>query len=684
MDKIQNYALGYTALGWPVLPLHWITAEGVCSCGKLDCHSPGKHPLVRNGVKDATLDPTQIQNWLKKWPNANIGIATGAVSGVLALDVDPRHGGDDSLDAIRAKYGKIPDDVMAVTGAGGTHFLFKYPGNVGRSTTNLWPGIDTRGDGGYIVVEPSNHISGKSYFWDAEANPLKGAILPDAPAWLLAKLTEKNGVQPQKQSTNTNVLPPDKIKKIRTALGYIPANDRDQWRDVGMALNDTGAGDQAFGLWCEWSEQSEKFNLKDQRRVWDSFTPGGGITLATIFATAKQNGWLAPEPDRRPEPPLAVYNADFGSPVPPGQVNPPPFPLVSAPELTATPKKINWLLDGILERGSMNLIFGDSGSGKSLFALDWAFCLASGLDWHGSQTTKTDVIIVAGEGFSGIGRRLKALEIKYDRKAPAGLFISEKSAQFLDRVNSKWVADSIRLICPNPGLVIIDTLHRNMEGDENSSQDIGCFINNLDTFLKPLGVAVLIVHHSGHGEKQRSRGSSSIRAAMDGEFGVEKSDIHITLSCHKAKDFEPFHPAFFSLQTIPLDWLDDDDEPLTSVILEQQTDAKRYTTKQPKLNSRDRAILSSLVDAIAAHGVDPTKEISEKFGGCESQIGFKVVYIDYWRERAYKLISIDGNQDDIPKMEDAKRKAFHRCRNKLLDSAFTFEFDNYAWPRLES
>ncbi len=235
------------------------------------------------------------------------------MSGVLALDIDPRHGGDESLDSIRTEYGKIPDDVMAVTGSGGHHYLFKYPGPVGRSTTNLYPGIDTRGDGGYIVVEPSNHVSSGSYFFDNEANPLTGAILPDAPDWLLAKLSEKKGIQPEKQSRTTKILPPNEIKRIRAALGYIPADDRDQWRNVGMALNDTGAGDQAFGLWCEWSEQSEKFDLKDQRRVWESFTLGGGIKLGTLFEIAKQNGWLAPEPDRRPEPPLEAYAADIAA-----------------------------------------------------------------------------------------------------------------------------------------------------------------------------------------------------------------------------------------------------------------------------------------------------------------------------------------------------------------------------------
>ena len=117
------------------------------------------------------------------------------------------------LDKLRGQGLIFPDDVMQVTGSGGKHFLYKYPGSIGRSTTNLWPGIDTRGDRGYIVVAPSNHISGQDYFWDSEADPLNGAIPPPCPEWLLAKLSEK----PQPESKNPAkkvILPPGEVRKI--------------------------------------------------------------------------------------------------------------------------------------------------------------------------------------------------------------------------------------------------------------------------------------------------------------------------------------------------------------------------------------------------------------------------------------------------------------------------------------
>ena len=169
--------------------------------------------------------------------------------------------------------------------------------------------------------------------------------------------------------------------------------------------------------------------------------------------------------------------------------------------------------------------------------MEWAFCIALVLEWRGFPTKKADVVIVAGEGFSGYARRLKALEIKYRVKASANLFVSKRPAQLLGRGSARLVAGSVKAACPNPGLVVIDTMHRNADIDENSSQDIGKFINNLDEFLKPLGAAVLIVHHSGHNDKGRSRGSCAIRGALDAEFSVTKNEDFITLSCLKSKDF---------------------------------------------------------------------------------------------------------------------------------------------------
>lgn len=164
---LLDHARLYLGLGFAVLPLHFPFArEGrlECSCGREDCRQPAKHPfgrLVRNGLKDASKDPATVEGWFTK-TRFNIAIATGAPSGVIVLDIDPRHGGDETLANLEREHGNLPATWRFLTGGGGEHVLFRQPGrSVANSAGALGPGIDVRGDGGYIVAPPSLHICGR-------------------------------------------------------------------------------------------------------------------------------------------------------------------------------------------------------------------------------------------------------------------------------------------------------------------------------------------------------------------------------------------------------------------------------------------------------------------------------------------------------------------------------------------
>lgn len=151
--------------GFAVLPLWGFKSDGTCACGSPTCHSPGKHPhrLAPQGVLDATLNSARVAEW---WVlgNHNIGIATGSISGVVALDIDPRHGGDISLYNIADDYGELPDTWRVLTGGGGDHFMFQYIEGM-RNRTGIFPGVDFKTDGGYVVAPPSLHVSGERYRW---------------------------------------------------------------------------------------------------------------------------------------------------------------------------------------------------------------------------------------------------------------------------------------------------------------------------------------------------------------------------------------------------------------------------------------------------------------------------------------------------------------------------------------
>jgi hypothetical protein len=158
-------ALAYAQRGWAVLPIHTMI-NGTCSCGKPSCSGPGKHPRTGHGVKDATTDEATIRRWWEQHPDANIGIATGAISNLVVLDVDPRHGGHESLEQWKAQYGDdFLNTVTSCTGGGGLHLLYTHPGQPMKNWVSLAPGLDIRGDGGYIVAPPSLHGSGRRYAW---------------------------------------------------------------------------------------------------------------------------------------------------------------------------------------------------------------------------------------------------------------------------------------------------------------------------------------------------------------------------------------------------------------------------------------------------------------------------------------------------------------------------------------
>ena len=202
--------------------------------------------------------------------------------------------------------------------------------------------------------------------------------------------------------------------------------------------------------------------------------------------------------------------------------------LTPAADLLREPTPLCWLIWGYLLPGSLCLLFGEPAAGKSLLAIAWAASIATGLDWCGHRVTQGPVVYIAGEGHFGIRRRLKAWALRSGREeelSRAPLFISDRGAALIEQGSLDEVAsaiDTIVAVHGSPALIVIDTLHRNFgPGDENSTKDMGAFIQVADVLRSNCGATVLIVHHSGHGSTYRARGSSALRAAVDTEFKVE-------------------------------------------------------------------------------------------------------------------------------------------------------------------
>jgi bifunctional DNA primase/polymerase-like protein/primase-like protein len=148
------------------------------------CRPRDKRPATANGLKDATTNPDVIRAWWQREPELNIAIATGAASGIFVVDVDD-FGAEAALRELEARHGALPPSVECIT-ARGRHVYFKWPESAVRNTAGkIAPGIDTRGDGGYVLAPPSLHPSGRRYAWSVDS----GSAFAAAPAWLLAKIT---------------------------------------------------------------------------------------------------------------------------------------------------------------------------------------------------------------------------------------------------------------------------------------------------------------------------------------------------------------------------------------------------------------------------------------------------------------------------------------------------------------
>jgi hypothetical protein len=187
MNLLLDAALGHAARGIPVYPVHWprptpgATTLG-CSCPRGPaCDRPAKHPLVRHGIHDATTSPAQLERWWRRWPHANVGLATGVIFD--ALDVDGPAGLAALRQLARAANLRLPGPLVA-TGGGGWHYWFRPTGLGNRPPRGL-AYVDWRGIGGCVLAPPSRHASGGTYRW---LRDLDQAPLPEVPAALRALL----------------------------------------------------------------------------------------------------------------------------------------------------------------------------------------------------------------------------------------------------------------------------------------------------------------------------------------------------------------------------------------------------------------------------------------------------------------------------------------------------------------
>jgi Bifunctional DNA primase/polymerase, N-terminal/Primase C terminal 1 (PriCT-1) len=175
---LMNEAIdAYIGHGWSIIPIR----------------SGDKRPLVRwEEFQYRCPRAEEVHTWFSGWPDAGIGVVTGAVSGLIVLDIDPEHGGEASLERLQSQHDRLPTTVECRSGGGGRHLYFAHPGAVVRNKAGLAPGVDLRGDGGYVVAPPSLHASGLRYVWVGDRRPKMSDLAP-LPGWVLQLAVDQPG-----------------------------------------------------------------------------------------------------------------------------------------------------------------------------------------------------------------------------------------------------------------------------------------------------------------------------------------------------------------------------------------------------------------------------------------------------------------------------------------------------------
>lgn len=260
-------------LGWRVFPAAW-PENGGCSCyRKGSCDSPGKHPLFRGWQQEATCECNRILAWARRFPRANVGVTTGAASGIVVLDVDPRHGGEESLAELEARYGPLPETVEVLTGGGGRHLYFKHPGSPVPNKVAVAPGLDIRGDGGFVVGPGSLHASGRHYVFEVTHGP-EDVALATLPSWVV-ELLRTAGAAPRGGRVYRSPL-------AELAKGPIPIGQRNDAlaRLAGFLLRHLPDPYLAYELLLAWVDA--RWAREADARAWEATVAQAKRTIESI------------------------------------------------------------------------------------------------------------------------------------------------------------------------------------------------------------------------------------------------------------------------------------------------------------------------------------------------------------------------------------------------------------------
>jgi len=593
-DKIPmiDHALDYLRAGLPVfpicspvMPIHQHKdpdTQKLFTC--TDPKTLGKTPLVRwRGYQSQLPEEDDIRFWWRKWPLANIGLATGELSGILVLDAD----GTDARKEVLRRGGLENTPTVWTGKIGGAHFHLAYPGGDVRNFARKLPGTDMRAQGGYVLMPPSVHATGNEYRWAEGTRHLPRAVVPE---WL----TELFTASPEAAGEFHGTIDLDEI------LTGIPEGKRD---------------DTLFRYACKLrhddvpqAEAEERLRLA-ARACKPAFPEDAAVGKV-------RRAYSNPEYDPPGSPTVEVD--EFFSPPSGGSPVDESAPAVGfmrpIEELFAKDfPPIDWLVQDLFSAGSNGWIAAEPKVGKSWIALELAYCLATGfpfLSRFAVSRPRRIFYIQEEDSERRVHARLNML-IQGDpsRVRPSGEFFKHAVRQGfkLDRDGCLSVLRA-EIEIHSPEVIILDVFNRLHGSDENKQQDMTAILNELNSITNTYGCSFIIVHHNRKPQAgNEARGNQMIRGS-----GVLAGWGECSLYLRKGKNDETIYVLPESKDSSPIDefsvtLVNDGDG---GVVLEVGDE----TAKTERLTMGDKAVLEA-VDSLVARGIGASaKNVADAVG----------------------------------------------------------------------
>lgn len=568
MRTALEHALEFAAQGCSVFPVQ-----------------KSKYPFKGFHWRDlSTTDTAQIQEWAKQYPGCNWAMDCFK-SDRTVYDVDVKDGaaGLDSHTILLLEYDDMPDTLKIETPSGGFHLHFT--GRI-KSLNAFRPGIDVKSDGGYVLIPGSTNEQGTPYRVVEDRVPAR------VPEWLRAEVGA-----PKERTENAAEVAPgvelDNSYAVEKAILYLQ-------EQAGLTAHGSRDND-TYQVVCKVKDMgvSEDRCVELMTRHWlprhDNSL--GDWTHANIAQKARSAYSGNASNQVGADQPQAVF-ANVVVPAAPA------FKLYQdieeLPDINA-----EWLVEDYIPRDGLTLIFGESGSLKSFTALDIAYHVAAGKEWHGRTVEQGITVYICGEGQAGIKKRGQAWKKHHEATVPLPIYYHLLPVEFSVGEEVQRFGDLLRQLDKPPAMVIVDTLSQNFgPGNENATEDMKAFIAGVNSVMNHKR-ARIVVHHTGHSNKDRERGAYALRAALDASFQVKRVQSQegrfgCTMRCVKMRDAGFPAELGFTAKIVTVGWKDDG-APSTSLALEN-CEIDEMAAKHEPITGQQQAALDIVQGHQQEHG----------------------------------------------------------------------------------